>query len=673
MLIAIIILVVSLFLGICSTAKIKAINSLTLLIAAGSAFGMASFSFIIFAVYALVGSINPTTTLVSILISLGIGILLCGKSSIKRLKSLIKKDRMGMPKALFLATFTIFIIMDLVIITTLFTKNGAIYCANINTCSDLSYHIGIGNSIIYTHFPPKYLFTIQTKNIFPFITDLYASLLIYYGMPLVSAIYVQDILLFFSLTFLVAFTAFELTKKQAVAIITELIFWFENNYAVALPLYAVWKYLPNVIKAIQGPNSLLAIYGIYKLHGLAELIETTHFMIDAWTNIFYVMLLPQRDFLLGLSFGMLISYLAYKVWFLNKEENKSDLIMLGLLTGMLPLIHPPTLIVIIIVQAFLLAYDVIGILRKKSKFGRIAKKWIFIIAPAIAFAVPQIIYMFSQKLATGWYHFIYLDLIYYGNNLLSTIGLSIIHFVASWVEFLGIPAILALIGIKYAKQDLKLFSMPFLILFILINVYTFQPNAADENKMGVYILFILAIFSAYALEALWRKGIFSKTLVVFLILITIGGFISPYYYWITRPFVLFSKPQLETAQFILNNTSPNSIFATSDYENLFQLVSSIAARETLISIYYYVSLDVHTLPLEALVNINNEIIENASCTAAEEYNISYIYFRTSNLNDTKAFNNNSNFSVVYFKIDNQTDNPNGRYLIIYKSLCRKAG
>ena len=665
MLIAIIILVVSLFLGICSTAKIKAINSLTLLIAAGSAFGMASFSFIIFAVYALVGSINPTTTGVSILISLGIGILLCGKSSIKRLKSLIKEDRMGMPKALFLATFTIFIIMDLVIVTTLFTKNGAIYCANINTCSDLSYHIGIGNSIIYTHFPPKYLFTIQTKNIFPFITDLYASLLIYYGMPLVSAIYVQDILLFFSLTFLVAFTAFELTKKQAVAIITELIFWFENNYAVALPLYAVWKYLPNVIKAIQGPNSLLAIYGIYKLHGLAELIETTHFMIDAWTNIFYVMLLPQRDFLLGLSFGMLILYLAYKVWFLNKEENKSDLIMLGLLTGMLPLIHPPTLIVIIIAQAFLLAYDVIGILRKKSKFGRIAKKWIFIIAPAIAFAVPQIIYMLSQKLATGWYHFIYLDLIYYGNNLLSTIGLSIIHFVASWIEFLGIPAILALIGIKYAKQDLKLFSMPFLILFILINVYTFQPNAADENKMGVYILFILAIFSAYALEALWRKGIFSKALVVFLILITIGGFISPYYYWITKPFVLFSKPQLETAQFILNNTSPNSIFATNDYENLFQLVSSIGARETLISIYYYVSLDVHSLPLETLVNINNEIIEDASCRAAEEYNVSYIYFRTSNLNDTEAFNNNSNFSEVYFKIDNQTDNPDGRYLIYY--------
>jgi|GEM_PF-5659206 len=672
MLIAIIILAVSLFLGICSMAKIKAINSLTLLIAAGSAFGMASFSFIIFAVYALIGSIKPTTTGVSIWISLGIGILLCGKGSRKRLKSLIKEDRMGMPKALFLATFTIFIIMDLVIVTTLFTKNGAIYCANINTCSDLSYHIGIGNSIIYTHFPPKYLFTIQTKNVFPFITDLYASLLIYYGMPLVATIYVQDILLFFSLSFLVAFAAFELTKKQAVAIITELIFWFENNYAVALPLYAVWKYLPNVIKAIQGPDSLLAIYSIYKLHGLAELIATTHFMIDAWTNIFYVMLLPQRDFLLGLSFGMLILYLAYKVW-LNKEENKSELIMLGLLAGMLPLIHPPTLVVIIIAEAFLLVYDVVGILRKKSKIGKIAKKWIFIIAPAVALAVPQVIYMLSQKLATGWYHFIYQDLIYYGNNLLSTIGLSIIHFVASWIEFLGIPAILALIGIKYAKRDLKLFSIPFLILFILINVYTFQPNAADENKMGVYILFILAIFSAYVLEALWRKGIFSKVLAGFLILITIGGFISPYYYWITKPFVLFSKPQLETAQFILNNTSPNSIFATNDYENRFQLVSSIGARETLISIYPYVSLDVHTLPLETLVNINNEIIEDASCRAAEEYNVSYVYFRTSNLNDTEAFNNNSNFSEVYFKVDNQTDNPDGRYLIIYKSLCKETG
>jgi len=237
----------------------------------------------------------------------------------------------------------------------------------------------------------------------------------------------------------------------------------------------------------------------------------------------------------------------------------------------------------------------------------------------------------------------------------------------------SIPAILALIGIKYAKRDLKLFSIPFLILFILINVYTFQPNAADENKMGVYILFILAIFSAYVLEALWRKGIFSKVLAGFLILITIGGFISPYYYWITKPFVLFSKPQLETAQFILNNTSPNSIFATNDYENRFQLVSSIGARETLISIYPYVSLDVHTLPLETLVNINNEIIEDASCRAAEEYNVSYVYFRTSNLNDTEAFNNNSNFSEVYFKVDNQTDNPDGRYLIIYKSLCKETG
>ena len=125
MLIAIIILAVSLFLGICSMAKIKAINSLPLLIAAGTV-GMASFSFIIFAVYALVGSINLTTTGISILISLSIGILIFGKSCIKRLKSLVKEDRRGMPKALFLATFTIFIIMDLVIVTTLFTENGAI-------------------------------------------------------------------------------------------------------------------------------------------------------------------------------------------------------------------------------------------------------------------------------------------------------------------------------------------------------------------------------------------------------------------------------------------------------------------------------------------------------------------------------------------------------------------
>ena len=95
-------------------------------------------------------------------------------------------------------SLVVYAIIAAVLVSSLYMSKGTLYCIGPAICSDLMYHTGIGNSLLYTHFPPKYLFTINTKNVFPFIADFYSAILMRYGLGIRWSTLLPDLMLFFS-------------------------------------------------------------------------------------------------------------------------------------------------------------------------------------------------------------------------------------------------------------------------------------------------------------------------------------------------------------------------------------------------------------------------------------------------------------------------------------------
>ena len=127
--------------------------------------------------------------------------------------------------------------------------------------------------------------------------------------------------------------------------------------------------------------------------------------------------------------------------------------------------------------------------------------------------------------------------------------------------------------------------------------------------------------------------------------------------------LLESPAEMAAASFIANNTPEGAVFAVSDYDTFNPVVSTLGSRQTIISIAMYVG-GIVTVPPQKLEAANSKIISDGSCSAIEDYNVSYVYLQSSNYSSGKPFDN-SNFSVVYRAHDSMLNDN----ITIYRTHC----
>ncbi len=664
MLLALLFILISSFFGIGAMLKIKFAEDFLSKLVFGIPTGITASSFILLILYAINGSFTNTLFYAAIGLLAIISVLLFYPSKIKDVH-LLNKGKGSQDtenyKKIIIWSLVVYIIIAAVFISSLYMSNGTLYCIGPAICSDLMYHIGIGNSLIYTHFPPKYLFTLDAKNVFPFIADFYSSVLMKYGLGLRWSILLPDLMLFFSAVFGSAFLTYKITKNVFMTIAALFIFWFGSDYLMAIFLYSlssITSIIPNVLPPL---NSLLQWYGLNQSSGPYAILSVAQLIVGGWTSIIYQMLMPQRDFVLGLPIGIMIIYAIYELAFEKVKFEKVDLIYIGLMAGTLPLVHPVTLEVIALVGLFAFFY----MLRDKKLRGRAVYEFLAITIPLICIAIPQFVYMTSQNLAAGWYRFTYQYFIPPTGNIFLSAAFGIINIITYWIEMVGIPLILAIIGLKLAPGKVRTFFIPFLLLWIFITVYSVQPNPMDSNKIFLYIFLILSILASYPISWLYKKRrIILKVAAIALIASVSLNFAFIYNYWLRSPLPWITNAEFNAVRFILNNTNESSIFAVSNNDSLLQSVSTLAHRQTLISVEPYVEIDEYTYPLSTLNYINFQIFENGNCSILKEYNISYIFYQESNASGESVFEN-SNFIKLFSINDTQRD----RVIAIYKVVC----
>lgn len=673
MIIALLLLVLPVVLGISITSRIRELSSSVLeLFAFGAPIGIALTISAMFLADYIVG--YPTNVAIYSVLSISaVFTLLLNYKSLLRPFTETKASRhrakkpnpkiavSKLPRGLNIAIILTILIVGSVFVTSLASRNGAIICSH-GGCSDALFHIGIGNSVALHGFPPPYPYTAGVINTYPFMADFYSALLNRFGMGLIASVMLPDLLLLFCIISISGIFAYRISGSEFVSISALILFWFGGSGIIKLLSYPLIRYASLIVPS----SSLLHLFGPTGtvLQMTFSILQMSATQITYWTSIIDSMLIMQRDLLLGLPLGLAAIFIVYISCFESQDPAKQqphtsmDLLLAGVLLGMMPLINPSTVIVLSVVFICAAAFDMLRI-----GINDTIRKWL---GATIAFgfiAFMELLYMMQQQRQSPWSFFLHYPAIAYSGGAFLTLLTIPLYLMAFWIMVVGIPALLVVPGLMTAPKKLKRLFIPFLLLWVLVSVYSPQPNPGDSNKVFIYVFFVICISASYAL--LWayeRNNSIFKSLAILMVVLTVYSYVFLYFPDVTAVQMLVNPAQNAASSFIRSVTPSNAIFAESDYGTFNAIPSTMGARSTLLSYAMYVGV-IYTYPVSEVTNATKQIFASGDCQDIKRFNISYIYLTPASSMDLKPFQND-NFILLYNSSNKSYDG-----IKIFKTKC----
>lgn len=439
-------------------------------------------------------------------------------------------------------------------------------------------------------------------------------------------------------------------KKVSVRICTFLIFF----------LGASISYLKVVNdKVFLGKNSLAEMAN-YILHLPYQIINGSAVypeQSNVWSNFFTSALMHQRSFFFGFAAG-LVTLMVLFLTYLHRE--KKYFYLLGILVGLLPLVHIHTFIALFII---IFAFWISAVIIKEEESIRGFFKSLSI---GLIIALPSLYYLaFYQKFGEGFLSF--------RLGWMTEPGIGSVQYNPSggshlwdWLSFIWqnfgifLPAVLAIAAIFFFRRTpfkenfksnylmLSLIIGSFL-LWIVINLIKFQPWDVDNNKIFAYLMLTGAIIIGYYFDRLKFYG--SKILMIILTIFIIStgvidvlqrsSFANPPLYNI------FTPEDQKAADWIVKNTSSNDLILTGGSH--LNLVDSLAGKPVLMG--YPGWLWSHSYKYQAREKDIAGMYKGG--TGAEElfkkYNIKYIFIGPSERYDFKPNERffDQNYPIVF--------------------------
>lgn len=234
-----------------------------------------------------------------------------------------------------------------------------------------------------------------------------------------------------------------------------------------------------------------------------------------YANFITSHLLPQRAYLFGITVALVIFILLWELVAKHQAspKNRPLIVLAGLLLGLLPLIHT---------HSFLVVMGFTGILWIVSSLRRrVVNKGLFgILLIGAIVAAPQLAWQFSGSYheGFGYWHF----------GWLTPAGMSVLAF---WLQQLGVMALLFGLGpyLLYRQKAHHFVSLLYwfgVALFVIGNIYIFQPSAWDNMKFFTYAYWMMLIPATGALASVSRMWWGKAVLLVVLVLTCSTGLIA---------------------------------------------------------------------------------------------------------------------------------------------------
>lgn len=432
---------------------------------------------------------------------------------------------------------------------------GNIVANHINIWGDWAAHFTMGSRMAYDQlFLKNSPFLITSAFSYPFAADLISALLVRAGVNFFEAFIIPSLI--FSITTVWALFYFykKIFKSVATAITASLLFLLNGGLGF---IY----FIKDIIEA-NDPLSVII--------NPPQQYTNIEPLLYRWISVIDSMIIPQRAF--GLGFSLTLIALASCFSLLNQSKQYSSwkkLLLPILLLGLMPVIHTHSFLAAFIILAIWASGDLII-----NSFKRVhLKRWLMLLIGVCLIALPIIKVFFYPQISEefikwfpGWYSHDFPD----ENWLLF------------WIKNWGLIPLLASLGWTVllrnknkSQRQLSLVTfLPFFIIFILLNLFLFQPFIWDNTKLVVWVGVGFSGLAAHYLVSMWhqqRKYAWAaKLLIIVIFSISIfAGSIDAYraIRFKLHSHIMYTQEEVELSSWTKDNTDSRSIWLTGENHN----------------------------------------------------------------------------------------------------------
>jgi len=493
-----------------------------------------------------------------------------------------------------------------------------------STWGDLPLHLGIVSSIVnQKSFPPEYSILPGSRLSYPFLVDSLSSSFYLMGINLRWSILLPSMFLVPLLILGFLFFAQERLCDVRATLLSAVFFFFNGGFGFA--------YFLDKLKA--NPQNFTRIF--------TSFYNTPTNYTDQgiyWANVICDLLIPQRTTLAGWTFLFCV------IWFLDRAIHKSSkkyYFLGGIVAGLMPMIHTHSFLAIVLV---VLTWFTVYFWEQKNKTEYI-KNWLFFGVPLIALALPQLLYWTLPQSVGSAGNFLRFKFDWVNESDI---------WIWFWIKNVGLVFILIVPAILYAEKELRKFYSPSLVIFVVAELYLFQPNAYDNNKLFyVWYAFSVILVSSFLVKTIDVMPNRYAKIIMAAILILISSFsavLSIGREWVSS-YRLFSPEQVAASCFIKENTPKDSLLLSGTFHN--NPISALAGRKILCgsSIYLFF----HGLAYQDREKDVRRMYQDPVFfeESSKRYQVDYLYFSDYEQNDYKATARyyDENYPLVFQKGD----------------------
>jgi hypothetical protein len=370
-------------------------------------------------------------------------------------------------------------------------RDGGLLTGYVNNLGDLPFHMQVTSSFAYgQNFPPEDPTYAGTGFAYPYLSDFFAAMPVALGASMRDAFFIQNLALGLALMTLLYRFTWVLTRDRLAGFVAPLLLLFSGGLG--------WTMLVN--DAQKGERGLLATLGSLT-HDYSIVADGPYRFGNAITTL----LVTQRSLLFGLPLALVVFILLWRL--VNRAPptrvaranvkrfvaaNPKPLAA-GVATGMLPLIHAHSFVVVM-GTAFLL-----GLVFRQWRDRR-WEAWALYVVVALALALPQIWWSTHDSIANAG--------MFFGVDLGWDHGIE--NIVWFWFLNTGLFIPLAALGAWWAWHEgasgraVVLYCTVFVTWFIVPNVLRLAPWVWDNIKVLLYAFVGAIPLVALALARLLR-------------------------------------------------------------------------------------------------------------------------------------------------------------------------
>jgi hypothetical protein len=492
-----------------------------------------------------------------------------------------------------------------------------------STYGDLAMHLGFVESLYQQGtFPPEYSIYPGQQLDYPFLVDAASASLRFFGLSLRWAVILPSIVMLFAVFWGFWLLADHIIKRLAPTVMAWLLFvcnggfgfcYFFGKYSFST-IFTGYYYTPTNLTA-DGENV-------------------------RWVNVICDMLIPQRTTMAGwcVVIGAIFLLVVALKKTLEGQGARREFAILAVVAGAMPMIHTHSFLALGILSAAWF-FCALPQAKKSGTIRPLIENYVLYGAICLALAAPQFFKWTMDSVSGGRMLQWNLGWIADDQNWLwfYIVNCGVV-FIAMW------PMMFALKG---EKRGLFIGAAA---IFVLANVIAFQPNLYDNNKL-LYIWFMIT--DILVCDWLWsiietapHRALRSTLAAVIVFLGTFSGILSMIREAVSE-YQLLSASQVAAAEFIVENTEPDSLFLTSTTHT--NPVSVLSGRNIVCGSYLYLyfhGVDYTGREAEvALMYQGGDLFEQY----AQELGVDYVYISSSEY-DKYAVNYDyfaENYPLIY--------------------------